>query len=155
MGAVHPRVLAFLGRALSLEFSAVQQYMFQASLLEAWGDPESADRFRRETVEELQHAERIVQRMLAVGVAPSASQLRPVTHASDLAGLLRLNTVLEADLIDHYADALRFCVLIGDSEDEAFFRGLWDEERHHGEELAAWLAGLAAGSDRELQRASL
>ena len=155
MDAVHPRVLAFLGRALSLELSAVQQYMFQASLLEAWGDQESADRFRRETVEELQHAERIVQRMLAVGVAPSASQLRPVTHAPDLAGLLQLNTVLEADLIDLYADALRFCVLIGDREDEAFFQNLWDEERHHGEELAAWLAGLAAGSGRALQRASL
>ncbi len=32
MDAVHPRVLALLGRALSLELSAVQQYMFQASL---------------------------------------------------------------------------------------------------------------------------
>jgi len=36
MGAVHPRVLGYLGRALSLEFSAVQQYMTQASLMELW-----------------------------------------------------------------------------------------------------------------------
>ena len=74
---IHPRVLGYLGRALSLELSAVQQYMTQASLVELWGDRESADRFRQETVEELQHAERIVKRMLAVGVAPAASQLRP------------------------------------------------------------------------------
>lgn len=59
MGAVHPRVLGYLGRALSLELSAVQQYMTQASLVGLWGDAASAERFRRETVEEMQHAEKL------------------------------------------------------------------------------------------------
>lgn len=154
MDAVHPRVLAFLGRALSLELSAVQQYMFQASLLEAWGDGEAADRFRRETVEEMQHAERIVQRMLKLGVAPAASQLRPVTHAPDLIGLLRRNAILETDLIEHYAEAMRFCILIGDGDNETFFQELWSEERQHGEELARWLETLGAGQQRQLQRAT-
>jgi len=148
MGAVHPRVLGYLGRALSLELSAVQQYMTQASLVELWGLKEEAARFRAETVEEMQHAERIVQRMLAVGVAPAASQLRPVTHAADLIGLLRLNAVLENDLIQHYAEAVRFCLLIGDSDSEAFFRALWNDEQHHGEELSAWLTSLSAHSHR-------
>jgi bacterioferritin len=156
MDAVHPRVLGYLGRALSLEFSAVQQYLFQASLAEAWGDLEAAARFRQETVEEMQHAEKIVRRMLTVGVAPAASQLRPVTHAPDLVGLLQHNRLLENDLVEHYADAVRFCVLMGDGDHEAFFRELWSEESAHGEDLAAWLASLgAAGHTREMQRASL
>jgi bacterioferritin len=155
MDAVHPRVLACLGRALSLELSAVQQYMFQASLVESWGDGEAADRFRHETVEEMQHAERIIQRMLAVGVAPAASQLRPVTHARDLVGLLRLNSLLETDLVEHYAEAMRICALIGDADNEAFFRDLWKEERHHAEELTGWLEALGAGRHRELVRATL
>ena len=150
MGAVHPRVLGFLGRALSLELSAVQQYMTQASLVELWGHPDAAARFRRETVEEMQHAERIVQRMLALGVAPGSSQLRPVETASDLAGLLRIDATLEADLIQHYAEAVRFCVLIGDAENDGFFRALWQEEEQHGEELALWQRELAVGPrDRE------
>jgi bacterioferritin len=142
VGAVHPRVLGYLGRALSLELSAVQQYMTQASLVEIWGDAEAADRFRRETVEEMQHAERIVKRMLVLGVAPAASQLRPVTHAADLLELLRRNAVLEDDLIAHYAEAMRLCVQIGDVEQHAFFQTLWQEEQHHGLELATWLASL-------------
>jgi bacterioferritin len=141
-GAAHPRVLGYLGRALSLELSAVQQYMTQASLVELWGDAQAADRFRQETVEELQHAERIVKRMLALGVAPAASQLRPVTHAADLVELLRRNAVLEDDLIAHYAEAMRFCVQIGDGEQHAFFQALWQEEQQHGRELATWLASL-------------
>lgn len=154
MGAVHPRVLGYLGRALSLELSAVQQYMTQASLVELWGEAEAAERFRAETVEEMQHAERIVQRMLTLGVAPAASQLRPVGHAPDLVGLLRLNGVLETDLIQHYAEAVRFCVLVGDGENEAFFRALWQEEQHHGEELAAWLGSHTAGPTRLQDRAT-
>jgi bacterioferritin len=154
MDAVHPRVLGYLGRALSLELSAVQQYMTQASLVELWGEREAAERFREETVEEMKHAERIVQRMLVLGVAPAGSQLRPVSHAPDLPGLLRLNSVLEADLIAHYGEAVRFCLLIGDNANETFFRDLWREEQHHGEELAAWLSSLSAGREPALQRAT-
>ncbi|KEF41367.1 MAG: bacterioferritin [Cyanobium sp. CACIAM 14] len=154
MDAVHPRVLGYLGRALSLELSAVQQYMTQAALVELWGDQGAAERFRRETVEEMQHAERLVQRMLQLGVAPAASQLRPVAHAGDLLGLLRLDAALEDDLIRHYAEATRFCLLIGDGNNEAFFRALRDEEQHHGEELAAWIGSLDDVRVRSLQRAS-
>jgi bacterioferritin len=154
MDAVHPRVLGFLGRALSLELSAVQQYMTQASLAELWGDTDAAERFRRETVEEMRHAEQLVQRMLQLGVAPAASQLRPVGHAADLEGLLRVDAALEQDLIQHYADAVRFCLLIGDGNNETFFRSLLQDEQHHGEELAAWLTSLGTAQARSLQRAT-
>jgi len=143
-GAVHPRVLGYLGRGLSLEFSAVQQYMTQASLVESWGDTAAADQFRRDTVEEMQHAERIVQHMLGLGVVPAASQLSPVIHAPDLVSLLRRNAVLEQDLIAHYDEAMRFCRLIGDGGNHAFFESLWQDEVHHGHDLAAWLDQLGA-----------
>lgn len=142
MGAVHPRVLGTLGRALSLELSAVQQYMTQASLVELWGDAEAAERFRRETVEEMRHAERLVQHMLSLGAAPAASQLRPVTHAQDLAGLLRQNVALEQDLIVLYAGAVRFTQLIDDRPSCELFTTLLDEEEHHLRELNDWLADL-------------
>jgi bacterioferritin len=142
MLAVHPRVLADLGRALSLELTAVQQYLTQAVLVESWGDSASADRFRRETVEEMQHAERLVTRMVRLGVAPGASQLRPAAHASDLEGLLLLNADLEQRLVAHYAEAMALCVRIGDRDNAAFFHDLWQEEQQHGEELATWLESL-------------
>lgn len=148
----HPRVLADLGRALSLELTAVQQYLTQAELLEGWGDSDSADRFRRETVEEMQHAQRIVQRMLRLGVAPGASQLQPAHHAGDLAGLLRLNQDLEGQLVGHYQEAMALCERIGDVENQAFFRDLWLEERQHGEALEAWLTSLDTSPPPALAR---
>ncbi|QEY31333.1 bacterioferritin [Synechococcus sp. RSCCF101] len=146
--SVHPRVLGLLGRALSLELTAVQQYMTQASLLDLWGDSESAERFRKETVEEMQHAESIVQRMLQLGAAPAASQLRPVSVAADLLGLLEGNIRLEDDLIHHYAESHRHCTLIGDGENAAFFETLLNEERAHGRDLEEWLKALGGSVGR-------
>ncbi len=142
MDAAHPRVLGYLGRALSLELTAVQQYMTQASLVGLWGDEASAEKFREETVEELQHAEKIVQQMLSVGVAPAASQLQPVTHAPDLLGLLEHNADLEQQLVDHYAEATRFCAVIHDDANGAFFQALLEDEQHHSRDLEAWLQQL-------------
>ena len=142
MDAAHPRVLGYLGRALSLELTAVQQYMTQASLVGLWGDAASAERFREETVEEMQHAERIVQQMLQLGVAPAASQLQPVTHAEDLVGLLEHNADLEQQLVDHYDEASRFCALIHDDANGSFFQSLLEDEQHHSRDLEAWLQQL-------------
>jgi bacterioferritin len=142
MDAVHPRVLGYLGRALSLELTAVQQYMTQACLAELWGDPASAQRFRHETVEELRHAETLVQRMLSLGVAPAASQLRPAGHGRDLVELLRQDLALEADLVALYAEASRFCGLAADASNAALFQQLWGEEQQHAAQLEAWLQSL-------------
>jgi bacterioferritin len=138
----HPRVLGYLGRALSLELSAVQQYMTQASLLSLWGQAAAAERFRLDTAEEMQHAQRLVEHMLLLGVAPAASQLTPVSVAADLVGLLRRNAEMEQRLIDHYGEASRFCALIGDTANGHFFHRLSTEERLHGEQLQEWLQQL-------------
>ncbi|HRD41673.1 MAG TPA: bacterioferritin [Prochlorococcaceae cyanobacterium AMR_MDS_5431] len=142
INALHPRILGYLGRALSLELSAVQQYMTQASLVTLWGEQEAAQRFRNETVEEMQHAEKIVQRMLELGVVPAASQLRPVTIASDLTGLLKQNIALESDLISHYDEAVNFCRSTGDTISIEFFRDLLNDEKHHMDEINQWLHDL-------------
>jgi len=142
MDAVHPRVLGYLGRALSLELTAVQQYLTQATLTEAWGDEDAARRFRQEMLEEMGHAETLVRHMLSLEVAPAASQLRPAAHGPDLASLLRHDLALEDDLVNLYAEASRFCLLHGDTGNEQLFQRLLDDEQHHAEELAAWLGSL-------------
>lgn len=139
---IHPRTLGYLGRALSLELSAVQQYMTQASLAEAWGLPEAATRLREETVEEMKHAERIIQRMLSLGVAPNASQLRPAGVARNLVDLLRQDAVFESDIVALYQEAATFCRRVGDEANADFFQALLEEESAHASEIEHWLASL-------------
>ncbi|MCG6941265.1 MAG: bacterioferritin [Thiohalocapsa sp.] len=145
--SIHPRTLGYLGRALSLEYSAVQQYMTQAGLADAWGLKDAADRFRHEVVEELQHAERIVKRMLGLGVAPNASQLRPAGVARNLVDLLLQDQALETEIVALYHEATEFCRRIGDADSASFFEGLLREEQHHAGEIDAWLRSLGALPD--------
>jgi bacterioferritin len=152
--AVHPRVLGYLGRALSLELTAVQQYLTQACLAQTWGDGDAAQRFRDETVEEMRHAETLVQRMLSLGVAPAASQLRPVVYGPDLASLLRHDLALEDDLVNLYAEAVRFCLFCGDTVNQQLFQHLLDDEQHHADELAAWLQSLRGPAPPRADRAT-
>lgn len=136
------RVLGYLGRALSLELTAVQQYSTQARLLAIWGLAEPAKRMRNEATEEMGHVDRIISRMLALCVAPSASQLRPVQVGQDLQALLRHNQTLESELIRLYTDAVRHCARQGDHDNRLFFEALLAEEEAHGDELARWLEEL-------------
>ncbi len=149
MTATDPRILGYLGRALSLEYTAVQQYMTQASLCDAWGLREAGERFRRESVEEMQHAQRIIERMLQLGVAPNASRLEAVGLAPDLAGMLRRDAALESRIIALYDEAARYSRSVRDIENAGFFEALLGEEVSHAGEIHAWIAdhdGRVAGA---------
>ncbi|MGB5473495.1 MAG: ferritin-like domain-containing protein [Gammaproteobacteria bacterium] len=136
------RVLGYLGRGLSLELSAVQLYTTQAKLVGVWGLTEIAGKLSAEASEELGHAERIISRMLALGVAPNASQLRPVALGSDLRTLLEHDYAFEEELVKLYEEARSHCARIGDQDNRLFFEGLLAEEQEHAESLKAWLEQL-------------
>lgn len=134
----HVRVAGFLGRALSFELSAVQQYMTHAALCEAWHLNEESRHWREEATGEMKHAERIIQRMLALGVAPNASQLRAVKAGGSLTELIAHNVRLEQDIVSLYRDATIACLRGGDADNGAFFQQLLEEEEQHARELQAW-----------------
>jgi len=136
------RVLGYLGRALSLELSAVQLYSTQSMLVRSWGLSDVADKFRAESREEMGHAERIISRMLALGVAPNASQLRPVRLGRNLQELLQSDYEFENELINLYDNATRHCVTIADYDNRLFFEALLNEEKSHAAELTQWLHEL-------------
>ena len=136
------RVLGYLGRALSLELSAVQLYTTQSRLLGIWGLVEESTRLHHEANEELGHAERIIGRMLALSVAPNASQLRPVKLGQNLHDLLSYDLGFENELVQLYTQATNHCARIGDQDSRMFFETLLNEERAHAQELAQWLKNI-------------
>lgn len=139
---VDQKVLGYLGRALSLELSAVQLYSTQARLVATWGLDAAAKRLQQEAREEMLHVERIIARMLAQGAAPNASQLRPVRLGPDLQTLLQINQHFELELVQLYQNAVVHCARIASHDDRIFFESLLEEEKQHAAELAAWLSTL-------------
>jgi bacterioferritin len=135
-------ILGYLGRALSLEFSAVQLYSTQARLVASWGLAEPASKLRSEASEEMEHVDRIIGRMLALNVAPNASQLRPAFVGKSLVELLQFDLTFELELVKLYHDATTYCAKIGDHDSRLFFETLLKEEQAHSHELSQWIAQL-------------
>jgi bacterioferritin len=133
--SVDPRTLGWLARALTHEMSAVQQYLAQSVLARLWGDAALADMLRREAVEELGHAERLMERLIRLGVAPAAGNLPPVRLGRNVEELLAADRVLEVEAVRLYEQALTHAERMRDGECAKLLAGILAEERAHVNEL--------------------
>lgn len=144
--SLDPVVIGFLGRALSFEFSAVQQYLSLAKLLQTKGLVKESEKFRHEAQEELSHAERIITRLIGFGCAPSATQLRPAKLRGSLVQVILGTSQLENDIVALYTQAVRYCEKNNDIENRIFFETLLNEEKSHYSELHALAEQMASGN---------
>ncbi len=132
---VDPRTLGWLSRALTHEMSAVQQYLAQSVLARLWGDEALAAHLRREAVEEMEHAERLMERLILLGMAPSAGNLPPARLGRGVEDLLAADRQLEADAVRLYQEALAHAQRMRDADSAALLEGILGEELAHVREL--------------------
>lgn len=148
MTSMHPdvkmNVLGFLGRALSLELSAVQQYLTLSRLLRARGFDEEGAKFHGEAMEEMAHAELIIGRMLALGAVPNSSQLRPAYAANSLTSVIEHAHKFEDEIVLFYESAVAYCRQANDHDNYLFFEKLLNEERAHAGSFVQWRSKFAS-----------
>lgn len=135
--SVDPRTLGWLSRALTHEMSAVQQYLAQSVLARLWGDETLSKQLRREAVEEMTHAERLMERLIQLGVAPSAGNLPPARLGPNVDALLSADRTLEVDAVRLYQEALAHAKRMRDTEGAALLEDILREEMAHVQELDA------------------
>ena len=138
-----PRVAGCLSQAISHETSVAQQYLAQACLCELWGLPEWAAYFRRESVEEQEHAGKIICHMLTLGLVPNATRLTAVRLGRSLAEMLALDRQLELEAVHLYDEALHHAQRFRDAASAQLFAALLADEQAHLNELDRQLAALA------------
>jgi bacterioferritin len=138
--SVDPRTVGWLARALTHEMSAVQQYLAQSVLARLWGDEALASHLRQEAVEELGHAERLMERLILIGIAPSAGNLPPARLGRGVDDLLAADRILEADAVRLYREALAHAVRMRDTDSAALLESILGEELAHVQEIDGLMA---------------
>jgi len=133
------QILGYLGRALSLEFSAAQHYLAQASLAKTRNEINYAEGFVTLANEELQHANLLTDRMVSQGALPSGSVLRPASASTNIIDALRSCEEREIALIQLYTEANQLCANLGANEDHALFSKLLEEEQAQLMRVHAWM----------------
>jgi bacterioferritin len=137
----HPQTLGWLNRALSHELSAVQQYQAQSVLAKMWGETSLASYLKQEAVGELIHAERLMERLIMLGVAPNASALAPARLGRTVDELLLANRQLELDAVHIYQQAVLHANRVRDVGFASLMNSILDEERDHLTELDRMILG--------------
>ncbi len=126
--------------------AAVQQYLMQAKLVGLWGMAEMSKRMRQDAQEELVHAERFMERMLVLGIPCNATQLPPVRTGRSVEEMWQINRELEIEAIRLYDEGARYCTRIRDSETQALFADIMQEEVGHLRALEQQLSTTQKGA---------
>jgi bacterioferritin len=138
---VDPRTLGWLARALTHEMRAMQQYLAQSVLVRLWGDAALAAELRHEAMEEMEHAERLMERLILLGVAPSAGNLPPARLGRSVEDLLAADRTLEADAVRLYQEAAAHARRMRDADSAALLESILAEELAHVQALDGMMQG--------------
>lgn len=132
----------YLRRGLEHEMSAIQYYTTQSNLCKIWGLESAASKFEEEAKEEFDHASRLINFMLKLGLTASTTQLKSIPKTKTLKEILIVDWQLEKDVIELYSDASQYCSNSGLVHGFELFNALLEEEKHHLRSIEKWMLEL-------------
>lgn len=125
------RVIERLNEALFLELGAVNQYWLHYRLLEDWGYAKLARKERAESIEEMQHADKLVARIIFLEGHPNLQSLAPLRIGQDVREVLQADLAGEYDARTSYKLSREICQEAGDYVSMALFDELLKDEEGH------------------------
>ena len=125
------KVIEFLNAALRSELTAVSQYWLHYRLQEDWGYGRIAEKSRAESIEEMNHADRLIQRIIFLEGHPNLQKLDPLRIGQDLKETLEADLAGEHDARNLYIEAREHCDKVGDYVSKALFDDLIADEEGH------------------------
>ncbi|WP_126978318.1 bacterioferritin [Frigidibacter oleivorans] len=126
-----PKVIDYLNAALRSELTAVSQYWLHYRLQEDWGFGRIADKSRAESIEEMHHADKLIQRIIFLEGHPNLQKLDPLRIGQTLRETLEADLAAEHDARTLYIEARDHCESVGDYVSKILFEELITDEEGH------------------------
>jgi len=125
------QVIAQLNLALREELTAINQYFLHAEMLHSWGYHRVGDFIKKQSIDEMKHAEKVIERLLFLEATPKMEYL-DLNIGSNLKAQFESDFKLEEKAITMYNEAIRVSREQGDDQSrELFSLLLKDEEQHY------------------------
>lgn len=125
------KVIEYLNKALRSELTAISQYWLHYKLQEDWGLGKMAAKSREESIEEMNHADDLISRILLLEGHPNLQKLDPLRIGETPKESLEADLAAEEEARALYSEARAYCQEVGDYISmELFQKLLGDEEGH-------------------------
>lgn len=126
-----PKVVEFLNKGLRSELTAISQYWLHFRLLNHWGLLDMAKMWRRESIEEMVHADRFTDRILFLDGFPNMQVLDPLKIGQNVKEIIECDLAAEIGARTLYQEAATYCRSVGDYVSKDLFEALMKDEEGH------------------------
>jgi bacterioferritin len=126
-----PGVVDYLNRALRHELTAVNQYWLHYRLLDNWGYRSLAKQWRKESIEEMEHADKLVERIIFLEGFPNMQVLDPLHIGQNVKEVLDCDLAAEMAARALYEEAATHCHSVRDYVSRDLFEKLMHDEEEH------------------------
>ena len=135
-----PKVIDALNSALKDELTAINQYFIHAEMCENWGYKKLAEYIKKQSIDEMKHAEALVERILFLDGTPRMAETLPLTVGQDVRSQVSNDLKLELGAVATYNSYAKLCAEAGDNASRELFIRLLRDEEHHVDWLETQLA---------------
>lgn len=125
------KVIEYLNKAVRHELTAVNQYWVHYRYLEDWGYTKLARKEREESIEEMEHADKLITRIIFLEGHPNLQHLDPLRIGTNVKEVLECDLAAEYDARALYVEARRVCREAEDYPSMEIFAKLVEEEEEH------------------------
>ena len=132
------KVLAELNKALQEELTAINQYFLHAELCENWGYHRLSNYIKKQSIDEMKHAEKLIERVLFLDGSPAMEPLK-LTVGASVREAVESDLKLEISAVAQYNEAVRIATEQHDNGSRDLFVQLLKDEEEHVDWLEAQL----------------
>jgi len=124
-------IIAALNEVLTAELTAVNQYFLHAKMCKNWGYLKLASKIRKESIDEMKHADELIDRILYLDGIPNVQRYWKVNIGETVPEQFEADKALEEAAIPRLNDAIRLCVAKGDNGTRALLERILVSEEEH------------------------
>jgi len=126
-----PKVIEFLNRALRNELTAINQYFLHSRIFKDWGLKELAEHEYEESIDEMKHADALVERILFLEGLPNMQDIGKLRIGENTKEMLECDLALEMDAIPDLREAIAYCESVSDYVSRELFDDILESEEEH------------------------
>lgn len=136
-------IIALLNEVLTGELTAINQYFCHAKMCANWGFTRLAHKIRHESIDEMKHAEALIDRVLYLGGVPNLQRIGKINIGETVAEQLEVDLALEHEALPRLNAGIAACRDAGDNGTRALLEDILRSEEEHVDWLEAQLDLIA------------